>query len=131
MDNIKSEEIKDIKIPFSENFILLFATNNSFKLFKETTTHIDTSQPPLLNDKRKKYLKLYQKGEKDYKSEENTIEEIMPKETKYSIFNWNCNYLNYLIKEINKDKNWTAKIIYFDMHFDLIVPKCEIASGLK
>jgi hypothetical protein len=42
----------------------------------------------------------------------------------------NYNYLNYLIKEINNDINWTCKIIYFDLYFNLIIPKCEITEGL-
>ena len=34
----------------------------------------------------------------------------------------NLPYLNYLINQINKKKNWIVKIIYLDLYFKLIVP---------
>ena len=131
MNKLTSNDKKDIIFPFSENFILLIATDSSFKLFQETIQTIDKSQPPLLNvqDKKgKKYLKLYEKEKKDYDNENTIIENTInsPKQEKEQ----NYKYLNYLIKGINEDKNWIAKIIFFDMYFDLIIPKFEIVEGL-
>ncbi len=38
---------------------------------------------------------------------------------------------NFLLKEINQKDNWIVKVIYFDLYFDLVVPKCVIAEGLE
>ena len=43
----------------------------------------------------------------------------------------NLPYLNYLINQINKENNWTVKIIYLDLYLDLIVPNCVIAENLN
>ena len=40
-------------------------------------------------------------------------------------------YNKYLISQINKEKNWIVKVIYFDLYLDLIVPKDDIAKELK
>ena len=39
-------------------------------------------------------------------------------------------HFNFILNEINKKKNWFAKIIFFDMYFDLVSPKCEIEQKL-
>ena len=39
-------------------------------------------------------------------------------------------HFNFILNEINKKKNWFAKIIFFDKYFDLVSPKCEIEQKL-
>lgn len=43
----------------------------------------------------------------------------------------NLPYLNYLINQINKENNWTVKIIYLDLYFDLVVPNFVITENLN
>lgn len=124
MKNIPKNKINEKVFPFPDNFILIIASDNSFKTFKEITDRIDKSFPPqILYESGKKYSKLYEKGKKNYKKDVENSQIITEQDTNY-------NYLNYLIKEINNDINWTCKIIYFDLYFNLIIPKCEITEGL-
>ena len=42
----------------------------------------------------------------------------------------NYKYFKYIINELNKEKNWVCKAMYFDLYFSLIIPKCEITESL-
>ena len=120
---------KEKYFPFSDNFIVIVASDNSFKVFKETTNKILNGQTPLhLYEKGKKFPKIYEKGKKNYKSDDDN--EIIICSSNSQRISENYNYFKYIIDEVNNDNNWACKIIYFDLYFSLIVPKCEIKEGL-
>ena len=116
--------------PFSDNFIVIVVSDSSFKVFKETTEKILNGQTPLhLSEKGKKFRKIYEKGKKKYQNEDDNYEIIKNYSDSQQIQE-NYNYFKYIIDEVNNDNNWVCKIIYFDLYFSLIVPKCEIKEGL-
>lgn len=115
--------------PFSDNFIVMVASDSSFKVFKEATDKIFNSNKPLyLSKNGKKYPKIYEKGEKNYQNEDDN--EIIINLSDSKQIEENYNYFKYIINEVNNDNNWVCKIIYFDLYVSLIVPKCEIKEGL-
>ena len=115
--------------PFSDNFIVMVASDSSFKVFKEATDKIFNSNKPLyLSKNGKKYPKIYEKGEKNYQNEDDN--EIIINLSDSKQIEENYNYFKYIINEVNNDNNWVCKIIYFDLYFSRIVPKCEIKEGL-
>ena len=123
-------ELKNEKyFPFSDNFIVMVASDSSFKVFKEATDKIFNSNKPLYLSKNvKKYPKIYEKGEKNYQNEDDN--EIIINLSDSKQIEENYNYFKYIINEVNNDNNWICKIIYFDLYVSLIVPKCEIKEGL-
>ena len=115
--------------PFSDNFIVMVASDSSFKVFKEATDKIFNSNKPLyLSKNGKKYPKIYENGEKNYQNEDDN--EIIINLSDSKQIEENYNYFKYIINEVNNDNNWVCKIIYFDLYVGLIVPKCEIKEGL-
>ena len=123
-------ELKNEKyFPFSDNFIVMVASDSSFKVFKEATDKIFNSNKPFyLSKNGKKYPKIYEKGEKNYQNEDDN--EIIINLSDSKQIEENYNYFKYIINEVNNDNNWICKIIYFDLYVSLIVPKCEIKEGL-
>jgi hypothetical protein len=114
--------------PFSDNFIVMVASDHSFKVFKETREKIFSSNEPNYLSKNGKYPKIYEKGEKNYQDEDDKNETIKLSDSQQ--IKENYNYFKYIINEVNNDNNWVCKIIYFDLYVSLIVPKCEIKEGL-
>ena len=114
--------------PFSDNFIVMVASDHSFKVFKETREKIFSSNKPNYLSKNGKYPKIYEKGEKNYQDEDDKNETIKLSDSQQ--IKENYNYFKYIINEVNNDNNWICKIIYFDLYVSLIVPKCEIKEGL-
>ena len=114
--------------PFSDNFIVIVASDHSFKVFKETREKIFSSNKPNYLSKNGKYPKIYEKGEKNYQDEDDKNETIKLSDSQQ--IKENYNYFKYIINEVNNDNNWICKIIYFDLYVSLIVPKCEIKEGL-
>jgi len=114
------------KFSFTKNFIILIATDHTFKLFEETMDNIEKSNPPVSVEKS--FSSIFAKEKKKYQNEtfETEAKNYMVKSrtAKYENF-------NFLLKEINKKDNWIVKVIYFDLYFDLFVPKCVIAEGLE
>ena len=122
-------ELKNEKyFPFSDNFIVIVASDHSFKVFKETREKIFSSNKPNYLSKNGKYPKIYEKGEKNYQDEDDKNETIKLSDSQQ--IKENYNYFKYIINEVNNDNNWICKIIYFDLYVSLIVPKCEIKEGL-
>ena len=130
----------------SRKFVILIINDHTLKVFQETITRIEKSQFPqtLKSEVKKCFPNLYEKEKKNYKNElsSNEIKEIKDKKEikgkgkkneksfKESVME-NLPYLNYLINQINKEINWTVKIIYLDLYFDLIVPNCVVADSLN
>ena len=114
------------KISFTKNFIILIATDHTFKLFGETMDNIEKSNPQVSAEKN--YSSIFAKDQKKYLNEtfQTEAKNYLPKSrtAKYGNF-------NFLLKEINQKDNWIVKVIYFDLYFDLVVPKCVIAEGLE
>ena len=114
------------KISFTKNFIILIATDHTFKLFGETMDNIEKSNPQVSAEKN--YSSIFAKDQKKYLNEtfQTEAKNYLPKSrtAKYGNF-------NFLLKEINKKDNWIVKVIYFHLYFDLVVPKCVIAEGLE
>ena len=124
----KIELKNENNFPFSDNFIVMVASDHSFKVFKETREKIFTSNKPNYLSKNGKYPKIYEKGEKNYQDEDDKNETIKLSDSQQ--IKENYNYFKYIINEVNNDNNWICKIIYFDLYVSLIVPKCEIKEGL-
>lgn len=127
----------------SRKFIILIISDHNLKVFKETITSIEKSKFPLTLKKevKKCFPSLYESEKKNYQNELNIneINEIKEegegkkdenKSFKKSVME-NLPYLNYLINQINKENNWTVKIIYLDLYFDLVVPNFVIAENLN
>jgi hypothetical protein len=116
LDELKQKEENEYKV-FFEKFILIIATDNSYTSFKETIKKIGENDNNIKFEN--KFLEL---NKKTYENENNEI----------IINNSINNYdkFNFVLKTINKNANWIVKIIFFDMYFDLIIPKCEISEGL-
>ena len=114
------------KFSFTKNFIILIATDHTFKLFGETMDNIEKSNPQVSAEKN--YSSIFAKDKKKYLNEtfQTEAKNYLPKSrtAKYGNF-------NFLLKEINQKDNWIVKVIYFDLYFDLVVPKCVIAEGLE
>ena len=127
----------------SRKFVILIISDHTLKLFKETISNIEKSQIPLILKKevKKCFPSLYGSEKKNYQNEVNNNEikdfkeiEEKGKKNKKSLkesIMENLPYLNYLINQINKENNWTVKIIYLDLYLDLIVPNCVIAENLN
>ena len=124
----KIELKNENNFPFSDNFIVMVASDHSFKVFKETRDKIFSSNEPNYLSKNGKYPKIYEKGEKNYQDEDDKNETIKLSDSQQ--IKENYNYFKYIINEVNNDNNWICKIIYFDLYVSLIVPKCEIKEGL-
>ena len=124
----KIELKNENNFPFSDNFIVIVASDHSFKVFKETREKIFSSNEPNYLSKNGKYPKIYEKGEKNYQDEDDKNETIKLSDSQQ--IKENYNYFKYIINEVNNDNNWICKIIYFDLYVSLIVPKCEIKEGL-
>ena len=124
----KIELKNENNFPFSDNFIVMVASDHSFKVFKETREKIFSSNKPNYLSKNGKYPKIYEKGEKNYQDEDDKNETIKLSDSQQ--IKENYNYFKYIINEVNNDNNWICKIIYFDLYVSLIVPKCEIKEGL-
>ena len=124
----KIELKNENNFPFSDNFIVMVASDHSFKVFKETREKIFSSNKPNYLSKNGKYPKIYEKGEKNYQDEDDKNETIKLSDSQQ--IKENYNYFKYIINEVNNDNNWVCKIIYFDLYFSRIVPKCEIKEGL-
>ena len=124
----KIELKNENNFPFSDNFIVMVASDHSFKVIKETRDKIFTSKKPHYLSKNGKYPKIYEKGEKNYQDEDDKNETIKLSDSQQ--IKENYNYFKYIINEVNNDNNWVCKIIYFDLYVSLIVPKCEIKEGL-
>jgi hypothetical protein len=124
----KIELKNENNFPFSDNFIVMVASDHSFKVFKETREKIFSSNEPNYLSKNGKYPKIYEKGEKNYQDEDDKNETIKLSDSQQ--IKENYNYFKYIINEVNNDNNWVCKIIYFDLYVSLIVPKCEIKEGL-
>ena len=127
----------------SRKFVILIISDHTLKVFKETIANIEKSQIPLTLKKevKKCFPSLYGCEKKNYQNEvknneikENKEIEVKGKKNKKSFKESvmeNLPYLNYLINQINKENNWTVKIIYLDLYLDLIVPNCVIAENLN
>ena len=130
------KSIKDIKpdvfseckinVAFPRKYIVLIATDNSLKSFKETTNRISNCNKAFpLNDSIKKcFININDLDKKKYFDDVNGEPSIKKKVG-------SCDIFNFLIRQINKDNNWNVKVIYFDLYYDLIVPKCDIVDGLQ
>jgi len=114
------------KFSFTKKFIILIATDHTFKLFGETIDNIEKSDPQVSAEKS--FSSIFAKEKKKYQNEtfETEAKNYKPKSRTAKNENF-----NFLIKEINKKENWIVKVIYFDLYFDLVVPKCVIAEGLE
>ena len=114
------------KISFTKKFIILIATDHTFKLFGETMDNIEKSDPQVSAEKS--FSSIFAKDQKKYQNEtfQTEAKNYLPKSrtAKYGNF-------NFLLKEINQKDNWIVKVIYFDLYFDLVVPKCVIAEGIE
>ena len=127
----------------SRKFVILIISDHTLKVFKETIANIEKSQIPLTLKKevKKCFPSLYGCEKKNYQNEvknneikDNKEIEVKGKKNKKSFKEpvmENLPYLNYLINQINKENNWTVKIIYLDLYLDLIVPNCVIAENLN
>ena len=130
--NLKKE---NINFPFSKNFIILIVTDHSFKLFEETIQKINNSHSSkfIKKSEQKCFPNLMEKEKKNYEKENNINERINISKEKGEINKRQENYDQFraIIEEINQTENWCAKIIFFDMYFDLVVPKCVIEQRLN
>ena len=127
----------------SRKFVILIISDHTLKVFKETIANIEKSYIPLTLKKelKKCFPSLYGCEKKNYQNEvknneikDNKEIEVKGKKNKKSFKESvmeNLPYLNYLINQINKENNWTVKIIYLDLYLDLIVPNCVIVENLN
>ena len=113
---------------FSKNYVILIATDHSFKFFGETIDKIKKSKPlEKYNEPLKRtFPELAEKEKKMYKDEINNDDKnyLFKKKESFEI-------INFLIDQINMKVNWIVKIVYFDIYFDMIVPKCVIENGIN
>ena len=119
----------------SKNFLVLIVTDNKVDIFRNTMSKIENSKTPetLKNSVKKCFPSIFGK---EFKNEINEINEINEKDKSRKkdytkAFSESLENIKYLISQINKEKNWIVKVIYFDLYLDLIVPKDDIAKELK
>ena len=133
---IPKSKKENIFFPFSNNYIIIIATNHSFKLFEETNQKIDNTQSSKIIKKsnQKCFSNLIEKEKKNYRNENTINEEIKllnkNEKAKANLIQENYEHFSFLLNEINQNKNWHAKIMLFNMHFDLSVPKYTIEQSL-
>ena len=130
-----------------DNFIILFASNSQLKLFQEVSVKIHNIS---LCDQKEKELGIGQdvikcfqypynpkqlneidKKKFSNENDENiggssNSEEIKPKNLIENSFR----KFQYLIENINKEKNFKVKLIYFDLYLNVTAPKSEIIKQI-
>ena len=127
---------ENIFFPFSNNYIIIVATDHSFKLFEETIQKIDNTQSSKIIKKsnQKCFYNLIEKEKKNYRNENTINEEInilnKTEKGKANLKQENSEHFSFILNEINKNKNWHAKIMLFNKNFDLSVSKCTIEQSV-
>ena len=130
-------EKENIFFPISNNYVIIVATDHSFKLFEETIQKIDNTQSSkIIKKSSQKYVSNLIENEKKNYGNENTINEEIKllnknEKRKANPIQENYEHFSSILNEINKNENWYAKIMFFDMYYDLITPKCVIEQSLN
>jgi len=130
-------EKENIFFPISNNYVIIVATDHSFKLFEETIQKIDNTQSSKnIKKSSQKYVSNLIENEKKNYGNENTINEEIKllnknEKRKANPIQENYEHFSFILNEINKNENWYAKIMFFDMYYDLITPKCVIEQSLN
>ena len=130
-------EKENIFFPISNNYVIIVATDHSFKLFEETIQKIDNTQSSkIIKKSSQKYVSNLIENEKKNYGNENTINEEIKllnknEKRKANPIQENYEHFSFILNEINKNENWYAKIMFFDMYYDLITPKCVIEQSLN
>lgn len=127
----KNESFDTIKTDFqlSRNFVILILTDNRMDIFRNTMSKIKKNESPesIKNSVKKCFPYIFGK---EYKNEINENDILMQKDYK-KVLNENVENIKYLVNEINQQKNWTVKVIYFDNYLDMIIPNDDISTELK
>ena len=128
------------------NYIFIIATNKTFKSFREieyitkTFSYKDndkiddslkkcfeiddgeTRKQNITEKKPPKVTKIYREEEEEEKGYESEFKKVSKNKELVQAYK----SLNYLMKNINKEKNCRANMIYFDTYLNCITPKCVL-----
>ena len=131
-----------------ENYVILFVSNSKINSFGEVINSIENNsfkgkeeiefnlkkffEYPLIY--KEKGLKIDTKkfsGEKDEEMEK--INKVAPNiNTKEAVkINYSYKQFQYLINNINAQKNFIVKLIYLDLYLNVVAPKCEILKKIQ
>ena len=131
-----------------ENYVILFVSNSKINSFDDVINSIENNffkgkeeiefnlkkcfEYPLIY--KEKGLKIDTKkfsGEKDEEMEK--INKVAPNiNTKEAVkINYSYKQFQYLINNINAQKNFIVKLIYLDLYLNVVAPKCEILKEFR
>ena len=135
------EKVKDFHISDFDNFIILLISNSQFKLFNEASQSISISKSFEQDEIEFNIEKCFQfplkrKGPKDVKKtfsgddkENNLALSGNEKEGDTKLI-YGYKKFKYLIENINLEKNFKVKLVYFDLYLNLREPKSDIMKKL-
>ena len=135
------EKVKDFHLSDFDNFIILLLSNSQFKLFNEASESISISKSFEQDEIEFNIEKCFQfplkrKGPKDVKKtfsgddkENNLALSGNEKEGDTKLI-YGYKKFKYLIENINLEKNFKVKLVYFDLYLNLREPKSDIMRKL-
>ena len=135
------EKVKDFHLSDFDNFIILLISNSQFKLFNEASESISISKSFEQDEIEFNIEKCFQfplkrKGPKDVKKtfsgddkENNLALSGNEKEGDTKLI-YGYKKFKYLIENINLEKNFKVKLVYFDLYLNLREPKSDIMKKL-
>ena len=135
------EKVKDFHLSDFDNFIILLLSNSQFKLFNEASESISISKSFEQDEIEFNIEKCFQfplkrKGPKDVKKtfsgddkENNLALSGNEKEGDTKLI-YGYKKFKYLIENINLEKNFKVKLVYFDLYLNLREPKSDFMKKL-
>ena len=135
------EKVKDFHLSDFDNFIILLLSNSQFKLFNEASESISISKSFEQDEIEFNIEKCFQfplkrKGPKDVKKtfsgddkENNLALSGNEKEGDTKLI-YGYKKFKYLIENINLEKNFKVKLVYFDLYLNLRESKSDIMRKL-
>ena len=116
-----------------QNIVLLIVTDNKFNIFRDMKNKIESSEDQDTNVKKNFPGSFDTKNYIDDTKEDTIIEKDSDSKIKTdkSTPDDRIKKMSYLIKKINQQENWVAKVVYLDVNLNLIVQKTDIADDLK
>ena len=135
------EKVKDFHLSDFDNFIILLISNSQFKLFNEASESISISKSFEQDEIEFNIEKCFQfplkrKGPKDVKKtfsgddkENNLALSGNEKEGDTKLI-YGYKKFKYLIENINLEKNFKVKLVYFDLYLNLREPKSDIMKKI-
>ena len=131
-----------------ENYVILFVSNSKINSFGEVINSIENNsfkgkeeiefnlkkcfEFPLMHKEKGPKIDIKKfSGEKDEEMEK--INKVAPNiNTKEAVkINYSYKQFQYLINNINAQKNFIVKLIYLELYLNFVGPKCEILNEFR